>query len=70
MLLFICYRPPSAPVNVFTSQLDTIIASATKKVCLLGDFNMSDVHWSDCLSSKKKSRTFFVLCLMYMAWFS
>ena len=26
MLFVICYKPPSAPVNVFTSQMDKIIA--------------------------------------------
>ena len=65
MFFVICYRPPSAPsapVNVFTSQLDTIVESATKtykKVCLLGDLNISDVHWSDCPSSKKLEQDIF-----------
>ena len=62
MLFVKCYRPPSAPVNGFTGQLDKIIASATKtykKVCLLGDFSMSDVHWSHCPSSKNLEQNIF-----------
>ena len=54
-ILFVtCYNPPSASVSNFNSQLDNILASAAQiytKVCVLGDFNMPDVQWSDCPSS-------------------
>jgi hypothetical protein len=52
--IVLCYRPPNFDKSTFTQFLDEILCKVNNKykhVCVLGDFNMSDMKWDDHIST-------------------
>ena len=61
ILFILAYKPPNGDVSQFICNVSPLLKAATsnfKNVCLLGDFNMRNIDWSNYSSKSESGNSF------------
>ena len=61
--LVLCYRPPSSDKRLFNRSLETSLQNVARefpRFCVLGDFNLPDISWSDIDSCSNNADSDFI----------